>query len=117
MALPPTLEIGVPGNKVRVPRIGLGTMGMSSMYGAVDDNHAIEVLNHSIDIGCTFWDTANIYGAGQNERLLARVLKERRKDVFLCTKFGSILRSPEPGFSGNFTELITGVDGSPEYVR
>ncbi|KAJ2310812.1 hypothetical protein IWW54_002988 [Coemansia sp. RSA 2705] len=117
MALLPVLEIGVPGNKVRVPRIGLGTMGMSSMYGAVDDNHAIEVLNHSIDIGCTFWDTANIYGAGQNERLLARVLKERRKDVFLCTKFGSILRSPEPGFSGNFTELITGVDGSPEYVR
>ncbi|KAJ1788006.1 hypothetical protein LPJ59_005626, partial [Coemansia sp. RSA 2399] len=84
----PTIALGVPGDKVSVPRIGLGTMGMSVMYGAVDDEESVKVLNHAIDIGCTFWDTANMYGLGHNEKLLSRVLKERRKDVFLCTKFG-----------------------------
>ncbi|KAJ2551410.1 hypothetical protein EV175_003702 [Coemansia sp. RSA 1933] len=114
----PTVEIGAPGNKVRVPRIGLGTMGMSVMYGAVDDEESVKVLNHSIDIGCTLWDTANVYGRGHNEKLLSRVLKERRNDVFLCTKFGSVFSDPKPGQdAGNFTQYISGVSGKPDYVR
>ncbi|KAJ2368966.1 hypothetical protein H4S01_001283 [Coemansia sp. RSA 2610] len=113
----PTTEIGIPGNKTRVPRIGLGAMGMSSVYGAADDEQSVEVLNHAIDIGCTFWDTADIYGTGHNEKLLSRVLKDRRKDVFLCTKFGITFKQPEPGFKGDFTQLMTGFDGSPDYVR
>ncbi|KAJ2016956.1 hypothetical protein IWW57_005442, partial [Coemansia sp. S610] len=77
MSALPTIEIGIPGNKVRVPRIGLGTMGMSSFYGPVDDAESLKVLNHAIDVGCTFWDTADLYGAGHNERLLGQVLKTR----------------------------------------
>ncbi|KAJ2389519.1 hypothetical protein H4S02_002329, partial [Coemansia sp. RSA 2611] len=92
-------------------------MGMSSVYGAADDEQSVEVLNHAIDIGCTFWDTADIYGTGHNEKLLSRVLKDRRKDVFLCTKFGITFKQPEPGFKGDFTQLMTGFDGSPDYVR
>ncbi|KAJ1666282.1 hypothetical protein IW140_005610 [Coemansia sp. RSA 1813] len=113
----PTVEIGTPGNKTRVPRIGLGTMGMSAIYGAVDDDESIKVLNHAIDIGCTFWDTANVYGVGHNERLLSRVLKERRNEVFLCTKFGSIISNYSPEKRGNFTRYLSGTSGKPDYVR
>ncbi|KAJ2448961.1 hypothetical protein EV183_005163 [Coemansia sp. RSA 2336] len=113
----PTIEIGVPGDKVRVPRIGLGAMGMSNVYGKADDDSSVEVLNHAIDIGCTFWDTSNVYGFGHNEKLLSRALKGRRNDVFLCTKFGVTWKEPEPGFSGTFSDLITGTDGSPENVK
>ncbi|KAJ1995647.1 hypothetical protein GGI04_005825 [Coemansia thaxteri] len=117
MSTIPTIEIGVPGDKVRVPRIGLGTMGMSPFYGATDDNESVKVLNHAIDIGCTFWDTADIYGAGHNERLLSQVLKTRRDEVFLCTKFGVVLREPKPGVKENFADLFIGICGKPEYVR
>ncbi|KAJ2822223.1 hypothetical protein GGI24_004005 [Coemansia furcata] len=117
MSAIPTIEIGVPGDKVRVPRIGLGTMGMSSIYGAVDDSESLKVLNHAIDMGCTFWDTADLYGAGHNERLLGQVLKNRRNEVFLCTKFGVMHTEAGPDFKGNFDKLVTGISGKPDYVR
>ncbi|KAJ2684558.1 hypothetical protein GGH99_004016, partial [Coemansia sp. RSA 1285] len=119
MSTIPTIEIGIPGNKSRVPRIGLGTMGMSVIYGSVDDEESVKVLNHAIDIGCTFWDTSDVYGVGHNERLLSHVLKERRNEVFLCTKFGTTVRQYNPGEdeTNNFTSRITGVSGKPEYVR
>ncbi|KAJ1954346.1 hypothetical protein GGI12_005808, partial [Dipsacomyces acuminosporus] len=113
----PTVEFGVPGDKVRVPRIGLGCMGLSPVYGPVDDEESLKLLGHSVDKGCTFWDTADIYGFGHNERLLSRYLKDSRDKVFLCTKFGNAWRDPEPGFSGNFADLITGIKGDPGYVR
>ncbi|KAJ1989951.1 hypothetical protein GGI25_004545 [Coemansia spiralis] len=116
-AAPTTIEIGIPGDRIRVPRIGLGAMGLSTIYGVPDDDESIKVLNHAIDIGCTFWDTANLYGLGHNERLLSRVLKERRNEVFLCTKFGVVFEEPEPGFNGFFGPHITGISGKPEYVR
>ncbi|KAJ1726745.1 hypothetical protein LPJ72_006226, partial [Coemansia sp. Benny D160-2] len=112
-----TVEIGVPGNKTRVPRIGLGTMGMSLIFGSVDEEESVRVLNKAIDIGCTFWDTADIYGLGHNERLLSQVLKERRNKVFLCTKFGFTYRQPEPGKESHFMDFVDGVSGKPEYVR
>ncbi|KAJ2818306.1 hypothetical protein GGI24_005139 [Coemansia furcata] len=117
MSTIPTIEIGVPGDKVHVPRIGLGTMGMSSIYGPIDDSESLKVLNHAIDIGCTFWDTANIYGAGHNERLLSQVLKTRRNDVFVCTKFGIVHREIGPDYKGNFGDLTIGLSGKPDYVR
>ncbi|KAJ2720518.1 hypothetical protein GGI07_004563 [Coemansia sp. Benny D115] len=117
MAAVPTIEIGVPGNKVRVPRIGLGTMGMSAMYGVVNDDESAKVLEHSIDIGCSLWDTADVYGGGHNEELLSRVLQTRRKDVFLCTKFGVVFDTPGPDFDGNIDSIIRGVSGDPAYVR
>ncbi|KAJ2549846.1 hypothetical protein EV175_004290 [Coemansia sp. RSA 1933] len=114
----PTVEIGVPGDRTRVPRIGLGTMGMPAVHGAVDDKESFEVLNHAIDIGCTLWDSANMYSLGDNEKLLSRVLKKRRNEVFLCTKFGIATREPAPGETiGNHADYITGFNGKPKYMR
>ncbi|KAJ1796848.1 hypothetical protein LPJ59_003499 [Coemansia sp. RSA 2399] len=117
MTAVPTIKLGIPGNKVNLPRIGLGTVPMSVIYGAVDDEESVKVLNHAIDIGCTFWDTADIYGLGHNERLLSRVLKERREEVFVCTKFGLTARERKPGDDGSFMGYLNGINGKPEYVR
>ncbi|KAJ2486429.1 hypothetical protein IWW37_005622 [Coemansia sp. RSA 2050] len=68
-------------------------------------------------MGCTFWDTADVYGAGHNERLLGQVLKARRDGVFLCTKFGVEHTEAGPDFKGNFDKLVTGINGKPDYVR
>ncbi|RKO84856.1 auxin-induced protein [Blyttiomyces helicus] len=91
-----------------VNAIGFGAMGLSEFYGAADEAESLAVLNRAIDLGATFIDTADMYGSGTNEELLAKVLKTRRSEVFLCTKFG-VKRGP----GGTFT----GVSGSPEYVR
>ncbi|GES74885.1 aldo/keto reductase [Rhizophagus clarus] len=83
-------------------------MGMSDFYGSFDEQENIDVLNRAIDLGCTFWDTSDIYGSGANEILLSKVLKDNRDKVFLCTKFGSVRDS-----NGAFI----GVSGKPEYVH
>ncbi|CAG8805979.1 22779_t:CDS:2, partial [Gigaspora margarita] len=99
-------ELGKTG--VKIPTIGLGCMGMSEFYGSSDEEANLKVLNRSIDIKCTFWDTADMYGSGKNEILLSKVLKDRRNEVFLCTKFGNVR-----GENGEFL----GVNGTPEYVH
>ncbi|PKB95468.1 Aldo/keto reductase [Rhizophagus irregularis] len=76
-------------------------------YGSADEQENIKVLNRAFDLGCTFWDSADIYDNGANEILLSKVLKDRRNEVFLCTKFG-IVRGPNGEFS---------VSGKPEYVH
>ncbi|KAI8850391.1 auxin-induced protein PCNT115 [Chytridium lagenaria] len=91
-----------------VASLGLGAMGMSEFYGPADEEESIKTLNRSIDLGCTFIDTADMYGNGENEKLLAKILKTRRSEVFLCTKFG-VVRDE--------TGKFTGVGGSPEYVK
>ncbi|GES74882.1 aldo/keto reductase [Rhizophagus clarus] len=93
---------------VKISAIGLGCMGMSDFYGSFDEQENIDVLNRAIDLGCTFWDTSDIYGNGANEILLSKVLKDKRDKVFLCTKFGSLRDS-----NGAFI----GASGKPEYVR
>ncbi|KAJ1665283.1 hypothetical protein IW140_000637 [Coemansia sp. RSA 1813] len=117
MASIPTVEIGVPGDKVRVPRIGLGTMGMSAVFGPTNDDESIKVLERAIDIGCTFWNTACAYGIGHNERLLSRVLKDRRDKVFVSTKFGIMLREPEDDPPKFFAHYMIGHNGKRDYVR
>ncbi|KAJ2867134.1 hypothetical protein GGI22_001133 [Coemansia erecta] len=117
MTTVPTIEIGVPGNKVRVPRIGLGTMGMSAAFGPTNDEQSVKVLERSIDIGCTFWDTADAYGLGHNEKLLSRVLKDNRDKVFLATKFGLMLREPEEDPPKVFSHYIVGYNGKRDFVR
>ncbi|KAJ3194518.1 hypothetical protein HK101_002533 [Irineochytrium annulatum] len=92
-----------------VSAVGFGAMGMSDFYGKRDDEENLKVLNHAIDIGCTFWDTADMYGCGANEKLIAKVLKTRRSEVFLCTKFG-IMRDPATG-------ALRGISGKPDYVK
>ncbi|HZA10894.1 MAG TPA: aldo/keto reductase [Mycobacterium sp.] len=68
--------------------MGFGAMALTPVYGDVDDNESLATLNHCLDVGVTFIDTANIYGAGSNERLIAKVLADRRDEVTLATKFG-----------------------------
>ena len=90
-----------------VSAIGLGCMGMSDFYGPSDQEANLAVLHHAIDIGVNFLDTADIYGVGRNEELIAQVLRTRRKEVVIATKFGNV-RAPD----GKFLRI----DGRPEYV-
>ncbi|KAJ3106895.1 hypothetical protein HDU97_005382 [Phlyctochytrium planicorne] len=88
--------------------LGYGAMGLSEFYGATNDEEGLQTLNRAIDLGCNFIDTSNMYGNGRNEELIAKVLKTRRSEVFICTKFG-IVRDD----AGNFV----GINGKPEYVK
>ncbi len=101
-----------------VGEIGLGCMGMSFAYSGGTEEESLSVLNQSLDYGCNFWDTADMYGAGNNELLLAKVLKTRRQDVFLATKFANVydrsLSSHQDLVAQNVPYFV---DGTPEYVR
>jgi len=77
-------------NGLEVSALGLGCMGMSQGYGATDDDESIATLHAAIDAGITLLDTAQSYGAGANERLLAPVLAARRDEIVLATKFGIV---------------------------
>jgi aryl-alcohol dehydrogenase-like predicted oxidoreductase len=91
-----------------VSALGLGCMGMSQSYGTPDDAESVATLNHAIDCGITMLDTADMYGGGTNEELLAGVLAKRRNEVVLATKFGN-MRQPDGRFLG--------VNGKAEYVQ
>jgi len=93
---------------VKVPAIGLGCMGMSEFYGPSEETQNIEVLNRAVQLGCIFWDTADMYGVGKNEELISKVLKNNREKIFICTKFGNV-RGPNGEFLG--------VNGQPAYVK
>ncbi len=90
------LEIINLGQGLQVPNQGFGSMSLSGPYGSADDAQSLRTANHAIDAGVTFVDTANIYGEGHNEKLLAQVLKTRRDEVTLATKAG-IVRPKNPG--------------------
>ncbi|MCA9555446.1 MAG: aldo/keto reductase [Myxococcales bacterium] len=92
----------------QVAAVGLGCMGMSEFYGASDDAESIKVIHHALERGANLLDTADMYGVGRNEQLLARALKGRRDQAFLCTKF-----AVRRGEDGSFL----GVSGRPEYVK
>ena len=102
----PRRKLGQQG--LEVSAIGLGCMGMSDFYGPADETTNLGVLNAALDIGINFLDTADMYGVGANERLLGQVLKTRRNEVVLATKFGQV-RGPD-GAS-------LGINGTPEYVQ
>jgi aryl-alcohol dehydrogenase-like predicted oxidoreductase len=71
-----------------VSAIGFGAGALASGYGDVDDTESLATLNRCLDLGVTFIDTANVYGGGSNERLIAKLLADRRDEVTLATKFG-----------------------------
>jgi aryl-alcohol dehydrogenase-like predicted oxidoreductase len=82
----PHRKLGTQG--LEVPSIGLGCMGMSQSYGPADEAESIATLHRAIDLGCTFFDTAEVYGPFTNEMLLGRALKGVRSEVTIATKFG-----------------------------
>ncbi|MDT5389785.1 MAG: hypothetical protein QOE04_3426 [Mycobacterium sp.] len=78
------------GDELTVSAIGFGAMALTPVYGEVDDAESLATLHRSIDVGVTFIDTANVYGGGANERLIAGLLADRRDEVTLATKFGIV---------------------------
>jgi aryl-alcohol dehydrogenase-like predicted oxidoreductase len=91
-----------------VSAVGLGCMGMSEFYGTADEERAEKTLHRALDLGVTFFDTADIYGPFTNEKLVGRVLKPYRNRITLATKFG-IVRD-ESG-------AMHGLNGRPDYVH
>lgn len=96
-------------NGPRVSALGLGCMGMSEFYGPGDEAESRATLDHALAAGVTFYDTADMYGMGKNEELLAPFLAAHRSEVILATKFG-IVRD-----ASNAT--LRGIDGTPAYVK
>ena len=98
--------------------VGLGCMGMSAFYTGGDRGESLAVLERALALGVDFWDTADMYGAGENERLLSGPLRAHRGEVFLATKFGNVydrsLTSYRDKVAANAPFII---DGTPEYVR
>jgi aryl-alcohol dehydrogenase-like predicted oxidoreductase len=94
---------------LEVSAIGLGCMGMSQSYGAVDDEESIRTIQRALDLGLSLLDTADAYGKGANETLVGRAIRERRGEVVLATKFGLV---PNP-VGGTATD----VDARPERVK
>jgi len=98
-------ELGNTGQQLSA--IGLGCMSMSHAYGQPNDEESIATLHKALDLGINFWDTADVYGAGENEKLISRVLVPNRDKIFIATKFG-FTSKPEGGMV---------FDGSPAYMR
>ena len=104
----PRRTLGRVDGGLDVPALGLGCMGMSEFYGPRDDEASMGTLHRALDLGIDFLDTADTYGLGHNETLLARLIAERGRDaVIVATKFG--IRREEGAYA-------RGIDNDPAYV-
>jgi len=102
-----TISLGSQG--LIVSRQGLGCMGMSEFYGAGDDDESVATIHRALDLGLTFFDTADMYGPFTNEVLLGRALGARRDEAIVATKFGNVRDPDDP--------TKRAINGRPEYVR
>lgn len=101
----PKRKLGSRG--LEVSALGLGCMGMSQSYGPSDERESIAVIHKAIAEGCTFFDTAEVYGPYVNEELLGRAVKGRRDEVTIATKFGFRIEGGK----------INGTDSRPSHIR
>lgn len=99
-------SLGKQGLKVSV--LGLGCMGMSEYYGELDNTESLATLDRAWDLGINFYDTANIYGMGENEKLISKFVQKHRNEIVVATKFG-IVRDPN-------NPDARGINSRPEYV-
>ncbi|MEV0121406.1 aldo/keto reductase [Streptomyces sp. NPDC050703] len=102
-----TARLGNHGPEVSVQ--GLGCMGMSFAYGPTDADEARATLDRALELGVTFYDTADVYGMGENEKFLAPFLKAHRDEIVLATKFALTIDPAEP--------TKRRIDNSPAYIR
>ena len=93
----------------QVGAIALGCMGMSEFYDPVGEGEAVAAIHRALELGMTLIDTADMYGRGENERLVGRALRGRREHAVLATKAGIVRRADDPAYRG--------VDGRPGYIR
>src|SRR5678816_330954 len=100
-------KLGAQG--LAVSALGLGCMGMSEFYAGRDEAESIATLHRALDLGCTFLDTADMYGPFTNEELVGRAVRGRRNEVVLATKFGIVRSATDP--------TVRSISGRPEYVR
>jgi len=101
-----TRTLGTQG--LEVSEQGLGCMGMSEFYGTTDEGEAIATIHRALELGITFFDTADMYGPFTNERLVGRALAGRRDEVVIATKFGNVRNERGERF---------GIRGDAEYVQ
>lgn len=92
---------------LEVNRIGLGCMGMSEFYGSFNEQESINTLHKAIDLGVNFFDTADMYGSGANEKLIGKAFKGKWGNIALATKF-AVMRGPNGEWLG--------LNGKPEYI-
>lgn len=92
-----------------VNRVGLGCVGMSESYGIPNDEESLKTLEYALELGVNFFDTADAYGVGHNELLLANILKRHRDRIIIGTKVGFVRTK----VNDNWNTIC----GRPEYVE